>query len=169
MTRRTTLFKLQITEEEMKSMTRYELKVEVKKRAKEASIDYLKEIKDTKTKMDKIKCTLDYLTCSPTCRVPSLMRRWSRSSWHYAPVQHVSGQELSAGELLSARLPVPYSGLQRTSRSNAELHCGVQRRILCWCSATVGGHSALQSAAGGKREDARETRVSRGLISIPDA
>ena len=51
------LIKLQITEEEMTAMTRYELKVEVKKVAKEAAIDYLKEIKETKTKMDRIEYT----------------------------------------------------------------------------------------------------------------
>ena len=48
------LIKLQLNEDAIRALSRYELKAEVKKRAREAAMRYLSEIKDTKSKMDGI-------------------------------------------------------------------------------------------------------------------
>ena len=48
------LIKLQLSEDAIRDLSRYQLKLVVKKRAREATIQYLSEIKETKSKVDGI-------------------------------------------------------------------------------------------------------------------
>ena len=71
------LINLQISEESLKSMTKYDIKILVKNKARQEAFKYLMDIKETKSKMDNISYlsnfkTLQYLQ-SMTREMSSLL------------------------------------------------------------------------------------------------